>query len=88
MAPALGTTPGQAIWTATAFGFSYAAGFLLAGPLSDRYGPRAVITAGLVTATAATAAVSAAPNLPTAIALRSLHGPTAATFLAWWGGRW
>ncbi|MFF0000635.1 MFS transporter [Streptomyces avermitilis] len=80
MATALGTTPGQATWTATAFGFAYAVGFLLAGPLSDRYGSRAVITAGLVAATAATLAVSVAPNLPTAIALRSLQGLTAATF--------
>nr|WP_255344952.1 MFS transporter [Streptomyces avermitilis] len=80
MATALGTTPGQATWTATAFGFAYAVGFLLAGPLSDRYGSRAVITAGLVAATAATLAVSAAPNLPTAIALRSLQGLTTATF--------
>ncbi|ADI12733.1 transport integral membrane protein [Streptomyces bingchenggensis BCW-1] len=80
MSTALGTTPGQAIWTATAFGFAYAAGFLVAGPLSDRYGSRAVITAGLVAATAVTLAVSAAPNLPTAVALRSLQGLTAATF--------
>src|SRR5690348_16315383 len=80
MATALGTTPGQATWAATAFGFAYAAGFLLCGPLSDCYGPRAVITAGLVAAAASTAAVSAAPNLPTAIALRSLQGLTAATF--------
>lgn len=80
MATALGTTPEQVTWTATAFGFAYAAGFLLAGPLSDRYGSRAVITAGLVAATAATLAVSAAPDLPTAIALRSVQGLTAATF--------
>ncbi|MFI6210100.1 MFS transporter [Streptomyces sp. NPDC051041] len=80
MAAALGTTPGQATWTATAFGLAYAAGFLLAGPLCDRYGPRAVITAGLVAATAATAAVGAAPDLPTAITLRGLQGLTAATF--------
>ncbi|MEV2212399.1 MFS transporter [Streptomyces sp. NPDC050997] len=80
MATALGTTPEQVTWTATAFGFAYAAGFLLAGPLSDRYGSRAVITVGLVAATAATLAVSAAPDLPTAIALRSVQGLTAATF--------
>lgn len=80
MATALGTTPGQVTWTATAFGFAYAAGFLLSGPLSDRYGARAVIIAGLVAATASTAAVGAAPNLPTAIALRGLQGLTAATF--------
>ncbi|MEV5081389.1 MFS transporter [Streptomyces sp. NPDC056159] len=80
MAAALHTTPEQATWTATAFGFAYAAGFLLAGPFSDRYGSRAVITAGLVAATVATLAVGAAPDLPTAIALRSLQGLTAATF--------
>ncbi|MGW7545287.1 MFS transporter [Streptomyces sp. NPDC054770] len=80
MATALGTTPEQVTWTATAFGFAYAAGFLLSGPLSDRYGSRAVITAGLVAATVATLAVGAAPDLPTAIALRGLQGLTAATF--------
>ncbi|MCX2928260.1 MFS transporter [Streptomyces sp. NEAU-W12] len=80
MAASLGTTPGQATWTATAFGFAYAAGFLLAGPLADRYGSRAVITTGLVAATAATAAVSVAPDLPTAVVLRSVQGLTAAAF--------
>ncbi|KUN72542.1 hypothetical protein AQJ46_11960 [Streptomyces canus] len=64
MATALGTTPEQVTWAATAFGFAYAGGFLLAGPLSDRYGSRAVITAGLVAATAATLAVSVAPTCP------------------------
>ncbi|TXS35496.1 MFS transporter [Streptomyces sp. uw30] len=80
MAAALGTTSGQATWTATAFGFAYAAGFLLAGPLSDRYGSRAVITTGLVAATAATLAVGAAPDLTWAVALRIVQGLTAATF--------
>ncbi|MGW2444536.1 MFS transporter [Streptomyces sp. NPDC001675] len=80
IATTFGTTPAQATWTATAFGCAYAAGFLLAGPLSDRYGSRVVITAGLVAATAATLAVSVAPDLPAAIALRSLQGLTAGTF--------
>ncbi|WP_329362110.1 MFS transporter [Streptomyces sp. NBC_01483] len=80
MATTLGAAAGQVTWTATAFGFAYAVGFLLAGPLSDRYGSRAVITAGLVAATVATLAVSAAPNLTWAIALRSLQGLTTATF--------
>ncbi|WP_371580428.1 MFS transporter [Streptomyces sp. NBC_01314] len=78
MATALGTTSGQATWTATAFGFAYAAGFLLAGPLSDRYGSRTVITAGLVAATAATLAVGAAPDLTWAVALRIVQGLTTA----------
>ncbi|CAM5437545.1 MFS transporter [Streptomyces griseomycini] len=64
MATALGTTPRQATWTATASGFAYAAGLLLAGPLSDRYGPRAVITTGLVAAATSTTAVSVAPDPP------------------------
>ncbi|MFE2065264.1 MFS transporter [Streptomyces sp. NPDC059467] len=80
MATTLGTAPEQVTWTATAFGFAYAAGFLLAGPLADRYGSRAVTTTGLVAATATTLAVGAAPDLPTAIALRGLQGLTAATF--------
>ncbi|WP_437109387.1 MFS transporter [Streptomyces sp. enrichment culture] len=80
MATALGTTPRQATWTATASGFAYAAGLLLAGPLSDRYGPRAVITTGLVAAATSTTAVSVAPDPPTVIVLRGLPGLTAAVF--------
>ncbi|MDQ0791552.1 MFS transporter [Streptomyces sp. B1I3] len=80
MATSLGATTGQVTWTATSFGFAYAAGFLVAGPLTDRYGARAVMTTGLVAATAATAAVSMAPNLTWAIALRVVQGLTAAAF--------
>lgn len=79
MADSLATTPTQATWTATAFGFAYAAGFLIAGPLSDRYGPRTVITGGLMGATVTTLAVSAAPTLTWAVTLRVLQGLTAAT---------
>ncbi|MEV6984089.1 MFS transporter [Sphaerisporangium sp. NPDC051017] len=80
MALSLHTTPEKITWTVTAFGFAYAAGFLLAGPLTDRYGPRAVMTTGLAAATAATAAVSTAPDLTWAITLRIVQGLTAATF--------
>lgn len=80
MADSLATTPTQATWTATAFGFAYAAGFLIAGPLSDRYGPRTVITGGLMGATVTTLAVSAAPSLTWAVTLRVMQGLTAATF--------
>ncbi|MGC9501666.1 MFS transporter [Streptomyces sp. WG7] len=80
MAESLGSTPGQVTWSATAFGFAYAAGFLLAGPLTDRYGARTVITWGLVVATAATVAVSAAPDLTWVITLRVLQGLSAAAF--------
>jgi MFS family permease len=40
MATSLGAMPEGVTWTATAFGFAYAAGFLVIGPLTDRYGPR------------------------------------------------
>ncbi|MGA6223724.1 MFS transporter [Streptomyces umbrinus] len=80
MADSFATTPTQTTWTATAFGFAYAAGFLIAGPLSDRYGPRTVITGGLVGATATTLAVSVAPSLTWAVVLRIAQGLTAATF--------
>ncbi|AGP61397.1 MFS transporter [Streptomyces rapamycinicus] len=80
MADSWATTSGQVTWTATAFGFAYATGFLVAGPLADRYGSRAVISVGLVAATIATAAVSAAPHLAWGIALRVVQGLTAATF--------
>ncbi|WP_328564906.1 MFS transporter [Streptomyces coelicoflavus] len=80
MARSLHTTPGQVTWTATAFGFAYAAGFLIAGPLTDRYGPRAVMSAGLVAATATTAAAGTAPDLTWAVVLRVIQGLTAAAF--------
>ncbi|WP_351225962.1 MFS transporter [Streptomyces sp. NPDC002133] len=76
MAVSLTTTPDRVTWTATAFGFAYAAGFLLSGPLSDRYGPRTVITVGLLAATATTAAVSAAPKLCWADTRRSWLQPS------------
>ncbi|MFF1545011.1 MFS transporter [Streptomyces sp. NPDC058291] len=63
MATLLDATTGQVTWTASSFGFAYAAGFLVAGPLTDRYGVQAVMATGLVAATVATAAVSTAPDL-------------------------
>lgn len=70
----------QLTWLATAFGIAYAFGFLICGPLADRYGRRRVITVGLVAFAVSTAAVAAATTLPSAITLRAVQGLTAATF--------
>ncbi|WP_264158835.1 MFS transporter [Streptomyces arboris] len=80
MALSLNTTPQQVTWTATAFGIAYAAGFLIAGPLTDRYGPRAVMVTGMVAATVSTAAAGTAPDLTWAVVLRVVQGLTAAAF--------
>ncbi|WP_285628523.1 MFS transporter [Kineosporia sp. NBRC 101677] len=67
-------------WATTVFGIAYAAGFLVAGPMTDRYGPRAVIVTGLLACTLTTIAVSSASSLGWAVALRAVQGVTAAAF--------
>ena len=74
------TPAGALTWMITAFGLAYAAGFLLAGPLSDRYGPRRVITAGLLVTALTTAAVATASSLTAGIVLRAVQGLSAAAF--------
>ncbi|WP_354640878.1 MFS transporter [Kitasatospora camelliae] len=71
---------GSAAWTMTAFGLSYAVGFLLSGPLAERFGARRVLALGLLATGLATAAVAAAPSLGAACALRALQGLCASTF--------
>ncbi|MGH4011153.1 MAG: MFS transporter [Pseudonocardiaceae bacterium] len=80
MATTFGAPAGQLTWMATAFGFAYAVGFLFAGPLSDRYGPRTIITIGLLATTVTTALVAFAGTLTLGCALRALQGVTAACF--------
>jgi predicted MFS family arabinose efflux permease len=80
MAKAWSTTSSAATWTATAFGLAYAFGFLVSGPLSDRFGRRRVIVAGLALLTVATGAVAAMPNLPAGVVLRIVQGIGAAGF--------
>ncbi|MEV8637517.1 MFS transporter [Streptosporangium sp. NPDC051023] len=67
-------------WLVTAFGVGYAAGFLLFGPLSDRYGRKRLICLGLPIAAVATALVAVAPGPEIAIAFRVLQGVTVAIF--------
>lgn len=65
---------------ATSFALCYAAGFLVVGPLCDRYGPRRLITVGLALTSVATAAVAAAPSLAAGVVLCGLQGLVASTF--------
>ncbi|MBZ4021512.1 hypothetical protein CKO11_03450 [Rhodobacter sp. TJ_12] len=74
------TEPALAVWSGTAFGFAYAAGFLLWGPLSDRGGRRRVLVLGLVCTGAVTAALSQAHGIEAFLAGRALQGIFAASF--------
>lgn len=80
MATTFGAPAGQLTWMMTVFGFAYAVGFLFAGPLSDRYGPRTIITLGLLATAVTTALVAVAGTLALGCALRALQGVTAACF--------
>ena len=74
---------------ATCFTLSYAGGFLIWGPLSDQYGRRPIILAGLAGLSATTLACAFAPSLPWLAGLRAAQGLTASSFapiaLAWLG---
>ncbi|MFT2015107.1 MFS transporter [Streptomyces sp. 796.1] len=72
--------PDAAAWTGSAFSLTYALGFLLFGPLSDRYGRRPVLVAGTLALAAASALVPLAPSYGWFLALRALQGLAAATF--------
>lgn len=80
MAGDWGSTPAATTWTVTSFGLAYAFGFLLAGPLSDRYGRRTVISFGLAVLAVATLLVATAGSLPMACFFRVLQGLGAAGF--------
>lgn len=75
-----GTGTAAAAWTGSAFSFAYAVGFLLFGPLSDRFGRRPVLVLGALATAATTAAVSLAPDFGWLLALRVLQGLAASTF--------
>lgn len=80
LAAVWGTSRAAATWTTTAFGLAYGAGFLVTGPLSDRWGRRPVIVAGLAATSVSTLVVIAAPNLGAGLAARILQGLTASFF--------
>mgnify|MGYP005992618267 CR=1 FL=1 len=75
-----GVSPSAAAWLATAFGFAYAAGMLISGPLSDRFGRRKLALVGVFTTAIITLSIAFSPNFPTALILRIVQGLAAACF--------
>ncbi|MDA3649573.1 MFS transporter [Saccharopolyspora indica] len=67
-------------WLVSAFGFGYAGGFVLFGPLADRCGHRRIVVAGVLAAALATALVATVPGIAAAIAARVLQGLMIAAF--------
>lgn len=64
----------------SAFGFAYATGFLIFGPLSDRLGRREVMIGGLTALALMTGALAVAGSAPLLLAGRALQGLAAAAF--------
>ncbi|MBQ1558476.1 MAG: MFS transporter, partial [Pseudomonas sp.] len=64
----------------SAFGFAYATGFLIFGPLSDRLGRRTVMMWGLTALSLVTAWLSTVEAAPLLLAGRAAQGLAAATF--------
>jgi MFS family permease len=75
-----GTSRAIASWTSSAFAITYAIGFLIFGPLSDRYGRRQVMVGGMAGLAVATAGVCVSPNVVVFLLFRAVQGLAAATF--------
>ncbi|RDI52126.1 MFS transporter [Nocardia mexicana] len=61
-------------WIISAFAFGYAGGFVLFGPLSDRFGHRRVLVTGMMIAAVVTLLTGLAFSAPVAIGLRIVQG--------------
>lgn len=61
-------------WIISAFAFGYAGGFVLFGPLSDRYGHRRVLVTGMLVAAVVTLLTGSAVSAPLAVGLRVVQG--------------
>ncbi|TAH66047.1 MAG: MFS transporter [Rhodopseudomonas palustris] len=75
-----GVEPGEAALSGTAFGIAYAAGFLIFGGLSDRFGRKRVIVLGLAATALATLLVGLMPSFGWLLAARALQGLCASIF--------
>ena len=84
LVPAIARDYGVSLETAglsgTAFGLTYAAGFLWLGPLSDRVGRTRVMSVGLLGLAAASLLASMASSFPVFLAARAAQGLAAAAF--------
>ena len=66
----------------TTYALAYGLGFLIFGPLSDRYGRKPILVPGMAVLAIVTAALAAAPSLPVLAVLRTVQGLVAASFSA------
>jgi YNFM family putative membrane transporter len=73
---------GAAAALGTVYSLAYALGFLIFGPLSDRYGRKAVLVPGMVAFAIATGALSVAPSMTLVGVLRAVQGLLASSFAA------
>ncbi|EQD81642.1 MFS transporter [Saccharopolyspora erythraea] len=80
MARDWGGTHAEMTATSSLFGIAYAVGFLLTGPLSDRFGRRRVVVTGLTAMAVTTLAIAFAPSLAAGGTLRVVQGLCAAGF--------
>lgn len=65
---------GVMTWIISAFAFGYAGGFVLFGPLSDRFGHRRVLFTGMLTAAVVTLLTGMAFSASVEIPLRVVQG--------------
>lgn len=70
----------NATWLGSAYSFAFAIGFLVFGPLSDRFGRKKVLIPGLLILIPITIAVGASPSFFVLICSRIIQGFVAATF--------
>lgn len=85
LAPVLGedlASGGAAVAMGTVYSLAYGLGFLIFGPLSDRYGRKAVLVPGMAALAVATAALSLASSMAVVGVLRAVQGLLASSFAA------
>ncbi|MGC5328593.1 MFS transporter [Brevibacillus sp. SYSU BS000544] len=75
-----GVSQSQASWTTSAFSFAYAVGFLLFAPLSEKYGRKQMMLAGLIALFVVSPILGVVKSLPFLVILRSVQGLAASTF--------
>jgi YNFM family putative membrane transporter len=73
---------GAAAALGTAYSLAYALGFLVFGPLSDRYGRKVVLVPGMAALAIVTACLCVASSVPLVAMMRAAQGLVAASFAA------
>lgn len=71
----------SAAWVGSAYGFTYATGYLIFAPLSDRYGRKKVVVSGLVALIPLTLAIGFSPSFEILLLFRAIQGFAGSTFV-------